>query len=63
MNPFDDQTGTFLALVNPAGQHSLWPEFAPVPGGWTVVHGPGARDEVLAWIDDNWADITPVVDA
>ncbi|MFE7595491.1 MbtH family NRPS accessory protein, partial [Kitasatospora sp. NPDC057512] len=24
-NPFDDQDGTFLVLVNDENQHSLWP--------------------------------------
>ena len=36
-NPFDDTEGTFLVLVNEEGQHSLWPAFAEVPAGWTVV--------------------------
>lgn len=31
-NPFDED-GPFLVLVNVAGQHSLWPEFAEVPAG------------------------------
>jgi MbtH protein len=35
-NPFDDNDGTFLVLVNAEGQHSLWPSFAPVPPGWDV---------------------------
>ncbi|MFE7531850.1 MbtH family protein, partial [Kitasatospora sp. NPDC057542] len=30
-NPFDDQDGTFLVLVNDENQHSLWPQFADVP--------------------------------
>ncbi|MGW3730031.1 MbtH family protein, partial [Streptomyces sp. NPDC000851] len=35
-NPFDDADGRFLVLVNDEGQHSLWPSFADVPGGWTI---------------------------
>ena len=38
-NPFDDESGTFLVLVNHEGQYSLWPAFAEVPEGWEVVHG------------------------
>ena len=30
-NPFDDETGTFLVVVNDEDQHSLWPTFADVP--------------------------------
>lgn len=30
-NPFEDENGTYLVLVNHEGQHSLWPSFAEVP--------------------------------
>lgn len=30
-NPFEDENGTYLVLVNDEGQHSLWPAFADVP--------------------------------
>ncbi|MCD0453053.1 MbtH family protein [Actinocorallia sp. API 0066] len=61
-NPFDDDSGSFYALVNQEEQYSLWPTFKPVPGGWTVVFGgaDGApRQEVLAWIDRTWTDLRP----
>ncbi|GAA4973996.1 MbtH family protein [Pseudonocardia tropica] len=58
-NPFDDPDGVFLALVNDEGQYSLWPEFAEVPSGWTVVHGPASRTEVLDHIDAAWTDLRP----
>ncbi|MEU7735437.1 MbtH family protein, partial [Streptomyces griseus] len=29
-NPFEDEDGTYLVLVNDEGQHSLWPAFAEV---------------------------------
>ena len=29
-NPFDDENGSFLVLVNDEEQHSLWPAFADV---------------------------------
>jgi MbtH protein len=61
-NPFDDDSGTFYALVNDEEQFSLWPTFKPVPTGWTVVFGSpdGApRQEVLDWIDKTWTDLRP----
>ncbi|GAB3214027.1 mycobactin NRPS accessory protein MbtH [Marinactinospora endophytica] len=58
-NPFDDADGTFLVLVNHEEQHSLWPEFAEVPEGWTVVHGPASRDEALAYVNTHWTDLRP----
>ncbi|WP_202125555.1 MbtH family protein [Actinomadura physcomitrii] len=58
-NPFDDPDGVFVVLVNAEGQHSLWPEFAGVPSGWTTVFGPGARDDCLAYITEHWTDLRP----
>ncbi|GHF30765.1 hypothetical protein GCM10010218_10080 [Streptomyces mashuensis] len=58
-NPFDGD-GEFLVLANLLGQHSLWPGFAAVPGGWTVVHGPCARHEAVDWITAHWTGPTPV---
>ena len=58
-NPFDDDNGRFLVLVNDEDQHSLWPAFADVPAGWRVVHGEADRAECLAYIEQNWADIRP----
>lgn len=58
-NPFDDEDGTFLVLVNDEGQHSLWPSFAEVPAGWSVVHGEDTRAASLAYIEENWTDMRP----
>lgn len=59
VNPFENPEGTFLVLVNNEGQHSLWPEFAAVPAGWTRVHGPDTRDAALAYVEENWTDMRP----
>ncbi|MCP3771665.1 MbtH family protein [Streptomyces sp. MAR25Y5] len=58
-NPFDDNDGTFLVVVNDEDQHSLWPSFAPVPAGWTVVLGESSRQEALDYVEENWRDIRP----
>lgn len=58
-NPFDDEAGEFFALINHEGQYSLWPAFAEIPAGWTAVHGPGPRKEVLEHIETNWSDMRP----
>ena len=58
-NPFDDENGTFYALINDEGQYSLWPTFVDVPGGWTVVHGPEGRRPCLDYIEENWTDMRP----
>jgi MbtH protein len=58
-NPFEDNDASYLVLVNDEGQHSLWPEFVPVPAGWTVAHGPAARQDSLDYIERNWTDMRP----
>ncbi|MFC8823792.1 MbtH family protein [Streptomyces sp. NPDC057137] len=58
-NPFDDPEGRFLVLVNDEGQHSLWPSFAEVPGGWTIVLDENTRQTCLDFIEANWTDLRP----
>ncbi|WP_277992120.1 MbtH family protein [Amycolatopsis sp. MtRt-6] len=58
-NPFEDESARYLVLVNDEGQHSLWPEFAEVPEGWTTVFGADARDACLAYVETHWTDLRP----
>jgi uncharacterized protein YbdZ (MbtH family) len=61
-NPFDDSDGKFFVLMNDEEQYSLWPAFAAVPRGWTVVFGgPDGtdRDSALRHVDENWTDMRP----
>lgn len=58
-NPFDNDDLSFSVLVNAAGQHSLWPQFADVPGGWNVVFGPDTRTNCLDYVEENWTDMRP----
>ncbi|MEV6684106.1 MbtH family protein [Streptomyces sp. NPDC051130] len=58
-NPFDDQDGTFLVVVNNEGQHSLWPSFNEVPDGWKPVLGESTRDAALAYVEEHWTDLRP----
>ncbi|MFF4248575.1 MbtH family protein [Streptomyces sp. NPDC001822] len=58
-NPFDDPEGRFLVLVNDEGQHSLWPSFAEVPGGWTTVFEENTREACLDFVEVHWTDLRP----
>jgi MbtH protein len=58
-NPFDDDSASFVVLVNAAGQHSLWPAVAVVPAGWTVVFGAADRVSCLDYVEENWTDMRP----
>ncbi|MFE7042992.1 MbtH family protein [Streptomyces atratus] len=58
-NPFEDDNASYYVLVNEENEHSLWPAFAEVPAGWTVVFGEGARQACLDHIAENWTDMRP----
>ena len=58
-NPFDDDNGTFLVLVNEEDQHSLWPAFADAPGGWRVGYGAANRAACLDYVVQHWTDTRP----
>ena len=58
-NPFEDEDGRYLVLVNDEGQHSLWPAFAEVPAGWLVTFGEDSRAACLAYVEQNWTDMRP----
>lgn len=58
-NPFEDEDGSYFALINDEGQYSLWPAFADVPDGWAVVHGEDTRKACLDYIEENWTDMRP----
>ncbi|MCV7102228.1 MbtH family protein [Mycobacterium palustre] len=58
-NPFDDDAGTFVVLVNDEDQHSLWPAFVDVPAGWRVVYGEAGREACLDYVEQHWTDMRP----
>jgi MbtH protein len=58
-NPFDDQGGTFVVLINEQGQHSLWPAPTELPVGWSVVYEQNVRQECIEYINRNWTDMRP----
>jgi MbtH protein len=58
-NPFDDPDGRFVVLRNDENQHSLWPTFAAVPAGWSVVLPDSSRQACLDYIESHWAELRP----
>jgi uncharacterized protein YbdZ (MbtH family) len=58
-NPFEDENGVFLTLINAEGQYSIWPDFREVPAGWTAVGPTGDRKTCLDWIESHWTDMRP----
>ncbi|MEH1013125.1 MbtH family NRPS accessory protein [Micromonospora sp. CPCC 206060] len=58
-DPFDDPDGPCLVLRNEENQHSLWPAFAGIPAGWSVVVPESSRQVCLDYIEANWTDLRP----
>lgn len=58
-NPFEEPGADYLVLVNGEGQHSLWPAFAELPGGWRTVCGPTGRRKCLEFVEKHWTDMYP----
>ncbi|MEU8264309.1 MbtH family NRPS accessory protein [Micromonospora sp. NPDC048999] len=58
-NPFDDDAATFHVLVNEERQFCIWPVFADVPTGWTVVRADQPRADALRYIEQTWTDMRP----
>jgi MbtH protein len=58
-NPFENDQGSYLALVNHEDQHSLWPADIDVPDGWRSMFGPADRRACLDYISEHWVDMRP----
>lgn len=59
-NPFEDEKGEYLVLINEEGQYSLWPAYIDIPAGWRATGPKGERKTCLAWIEQNWTDMRPL---
>jgi len=55
----DDQEDRFLIVINDEEQYALWPDYAAVPNGWTVVFGPDGKAPCLEYVKQNWTDMRP----
>jgi MbtH protein len=58
-NPFEDDEGEFIVLINDEEQYSLWPASKEVPLGWSPTGPRGRRQECLDWIEKVWTDMRP----
>jgi MbtH protein len=59
INPFDDESGRFVVLVNDEGQYSLWPAHVDRPEGWRADGPEASRQECLDAIEKAWLDMRP----
>jgi MbtH protein len=57
---FDNENATFKVLVNHEQQHSLWPAYKTIPGGWRDVGIEGDKATCLDYINTHWTDMRPL---
>jgi MbtH protein len=57
---FDDETATFIVLLNHEEQFSIWPLGWEIPSGWRQAGFSGLKPECLAHIEEVWTDIRPL---
>ncbi|WP_083267165.1 MbtH family NRPS accessory protein [Mycolicibacterium porcinum] len=48
VNPFDDDNGSFLVLINDEEQNSLWPDIRPKSLRDRSAHGQGSMATTIA---------------
>ncbi|ANB57732.1 mbtH-like family protein [Anoxybacillus sp. B7M1] len=58
-NPFENQDGTYVVLINEEGQYSLWPSSIAVPSGWKIVFSENTRAACHDYIHTHWTDMRP----
>ena len=58
-NPFENDQGSFVVLVNEENQYSLWPVVIAIPEGWGKEYGPEEKSNCLEYIENHWQDMRP----
>jgi MbtH protein len=49
----------FTVLINDEEQYSIWPAKKQIPLGWKDLGFTGSKQEVSAYIDEQWKDMRP----
>lgn len=56
----EEREGTAVYTVVVNDEEPIWPADRELPAGWTAVGTPGREAEVLAYIEEVWADMRPL---
>lgn len=59
-NSEDEDTRTYIVLINHEEQYSLWPHGKAVPDGWRTVGKEGSKDDCVKYVDEVWTDMRPL---
>ena len=55
----DEDTRTYIVLVNDEEQYSLWLKGVRIPSGWRAVGKEGSKGECSRYVDEVWVDMRP----
>jgi MbtH protein len=56
----DDDTQTYLVVLNDEEQYSIWPAGRDLPAGWRGDGFSGLKADCLAHIGEVWTDMRPL---
>lgn len=52
-------TMQYRVVVNEEEQYAIWPAELAVPAGWSEAGKTGSKEECLAFVKEEWRDMTP----
>jgi MbtH protein len=55
-----EDTTIYRVVLNHEEQYSIWPDYKPIPAGWTAEGTTGPKDVCLARINEVWTDMRPL---
>jgi MbtH protein len=56
----DEDSRTYLVVVNHEEQYSIWLADRDLPAGWRSAGKSGTKTECLSHIDEVWTDMRPL---
>lgn len=56
---WNDESTQFHVVKNHEEQHSIWPDYKEIPGGWEKEGKHGSKAECLEHINTVWTDMRP----
>ena len=56
----DEDSRSFVVVMNHEEQYSIWPSGKEIPPGWRASGFSGQKKECLAHIDAVWTDMRPL---
>jgi len=56
----DEDTTTYIVVVNHEEQYSIWPDYKEIPAGWRAAGFTGPKEPCLKYIESVWTDMRPL---